>query len=500
MSIKSASQDHQQSQVAGWTLAQNFPKKYLWIFLYLAITSVFIYKSFSKWNYDDAYITYRYAVNLANGEGFVYNPGERVLSTTTPLFTILLAASSFLWDDIPHSANVLGILGISLGALFLWDMCQRKNLALAGYACLVLYPTFPLLVTTIGLETPLYIAFCLGAIAIYERKRYSVSAIFCALACLTRPDGILVPIILAVHYILTQRSLPPLKPVLTFSSFVLPWLLFTFIYFGTPVPAALITKQNQGAMIVSERFGTGLSTVLRPYTRRLLYISECILSLVGLGAVLFKHKRIWSILFFWTFFYYLTYTIIGVSRYPWYYAPLVPAFVVAIGLGLNVLSQFKPENLTGTLQYLPGVLSIFVLASLGIGQVFHVWQIKDSPDQRREIYHAVGEWLAENTQGHDLVGTLEVGIIGYHSQRPMLDFAGLLQPEIGSRLGPDTSYADAALWATENYHPQYLVLQDRLYPLLEEGYAAEYCQLVKQFPGEDYGYPGRLSIFKCSFP
>jgi Gpi18-like mannosyltransferase len=133
---------------------------------------------------------------------------------------------------------VLGVLGISLGAVFLWDMCQQKKLVIAGYACLVLYPTFPLLVTTIGLETPLYIAFCLGAIAIYERKNYSIAAVFSALAYLTRPDGILVPIILAAHYILTQRSFPPIKPVLIFSSFVLPWLFFTFLYFGTPVPVA----------------------------------------------------------------------------------------------------------------------------------------------------------------------------------------------------------------------------------------------------------------------
>jgi len=34
---------------------------------------------------DDAYITFRYAQNLAAGLGFVYNAGERVLGTTTPL-------------------------------------------------------------------------------------------------------------------------------------------------------------------------------------------------------------------------------------------------------------------------------------------------------------------------------------------------------------------------------------------------------------------------------
>ncbi|MCB0187901.1 MAG: hypothetical protein KDE31_26715, partial [Caldilineaceae bacterium] len=40
---------------------------------------------------DDAFITYRYAENLATGQGFVYNAGERLLGTSTPLYTLLLA-------------------------------------------------------------------------------------------------------------------------------------------------------------------------------------------------------------------------------------------------------------------------------------------------------------------------------------------------------------------------------------------------------------------------
>src|SRR5215212_12234441 len=33
---------------------------------------------------DDIYITYRYAQNLAAGEGFAFNPGERVFGVTDP--------------------------------------------------------------------------------------------------------------------------------------------------------------------------------------------------------------------------------------------------------------------------------------------------------------------------------------------------------------------------------------------------------------------------------
>jgi hypothetical protein len=38
---------------------------------------------------DDAFITFRYARNIVHGVGFIYNAGERVLGTTTPLYTDL---------------------------------------------------------------------------------------------------------------------------------------------------------------------------------------------------------------------------------------------------------------------------------------------------------------------------------------------------------------------------------------------------------------------------
>src|SRR5262245_35309826 len=37
---------------------------------------------------EDAYITFRYARNLALGNGLVYNPGEKVFGFTSPLWTL----------------------------------------------------------------------------------------------------------------------------------------------------------------------------------------------------------------------------------------------------------------------------------------------------------------------------------------------------------------------------------------------------------------------------
>ena len=53
-------------------------------------------------SYDDAFITYRYAYNLATGQGFVYNPGEWFMGTTAPFYGML--RWSGFWPGCSSSA------------------------------------------------------------------------------------------------------------------------------------------------------------------------------------------------------------------------------------------------------------------------------------------------------------------------------------------------------------------------------------------------------------
>ena len=66
---------------------------------------------------DDAYITFRYARNLLAGNGFVFNPGERVLGTTTPLFTLILAAAA-----LPFGGSAAPFPGIAFAIATLFDL------------------------------------------------------------------------------------------------------------------------------------------------------------------------------------------------------------------------------------------------------------------------------------------------------------------------------------------------------------------------------------------
>src|SRR6059036_1127551 len=80
----------------------------LWPGLYVAVVAGLLTAAFGHWGYDDPFITYRYADNLRHGLGLVYNPGERVLSTTTPLFAVLLAGLGVVSPDLPRLANLVG--------------------------------------------------------------------------------------------------------------------------------------------------------------------------------------------------------------------------------------------------------------------------------------------------------------------------------------------------------------------------------------------------------
>ena len=78
---------------------------------------------------DDAYLSFRYADNLVNGHGLVFNPGERVEGITNLLWTVLfvpvLAAGL---DPAPVSAS-MGMVASVLLMIATWRLSGGHWLA-----------------------------------------------------------------------------------------------------------------------------------------------------------------------------------------------------------------------------------------------------------------------------------------------------------------------------------------------------------------------------------
>jgi len=158
----------------------------------------FYYRTFAV---DDAFITFRYAENLARGLGVVFNAGERVEGYTNFLWMVILAGLHRVGADTLTSAKVLGVVcGLALVPLTasLTIACMGRRTASAPVAAILLASTPAVAVWSVaGLETTLFAVLVTLAVLAFLRegddaRRFPLSAPLLVLAAMTRPDGVVV--------------------------------------------------------------------------------------------------------------------------------------------------------------------------------------------------------------------------------------------------------------------------------------------------------------------
>jgi hypothetical protein len=459
--------------------------------------------------YDDPYITYRYARNILTGGGFVYNPGERVLSTTAPLYTVLLAAGGLFWPDIPHLSNILSALSL-LGAgafiyLLLWERRDGKWTGVLAGALLILSP---LLLMTFGFEMAFFTMLVCGAFYFWDKGTSHLTrkgrgplfaAALLALALLTRGDGFLPALVLFGWWAWREKRLPWREAAL-YLLIVLPFFAWLTVLFGLPLPATLSAKKLQMQMGLTgfypgSTFLSGLAILAGVFLRQsLLYL--LFIPALGLGLLSLKDERwVWPF-WGWAGLHLLGYALLGVAPYHWYYAALAPALALTAALGAARLGQWRYGRVPALLL----ALGLFVaevtsaraiyLATMGAP----IQTEKGLPEAKAFVYRQVGQWLREKTGPEETVGMMEVGIIGYYSQRRVVDFLGLIQPEIARALSYRNLY-----WAIPHYLPDYIVLtrQNPLYSyyLGEDQWFKKAYIPVKIFADQRF-YAGPVTVYK----
>ena len=145
---------------------------------------------------DDAYITFRYARNLADGLGLVYNPGEWVLGTTTPLWAVLLAGFYRLGAvDLPWTAALLSALFDAITAGLLVLAARRLGWSpLAAWLAGAAWALNPLSVAYAsgGMETSLFVLVVIGALSLAAAGKAQRAALLAACGVAVRPEAALV--------------------------------------------------------------------------------------------------------------------------------------------------------------------------------------------------------------------------------------------------------------------------------------------------------------------
>ncbi len=464
---------------------------------------------------DDAYITFRYAQNLISGAGLVYNPGEHVLGTTTPLYTILLSLVSIPFGGqsapFPTLAFVLNALFGAASCWLLVRLGSRLGYSTAGMIAAGVWAVAPMSVTFAigGMETSLFVLFILATFYFYYTQRPTAGALLAALCLLTRPDGLLFIGPLAVERIRQiwlskhERTIPDLGWAEAFA-FVLPvasWGVFAAFYFGNPLPNSIGAKIAAYHLPPNAALIRLLQHYATPFLGQLTFGNTWIpIGLVlfpflfGLGALTVLRRRVdlWPILASpWV--YLIVFSAFNPLIFRWYLAPPLPFYFFGIALGMSRLGIDLRTH------YVPLGMGLAATALTLHGWVLHPSHGPDRPApdmayiELELLYRQAADELKPQILPGQTVAAGDIGTLGYYTGARMLDTIGLVSPRASSYYPLDDSYyvINYAIppKLISDLKPDYVVLLEvygRLGLLKDESFVRAY-QLEETLPTDIYG-------------
>jgi arabinofuranosyltransferase len=433
---------------------------------------------------DDAFITLRYARNLAHGDGAVYNPGERVEGYTSFVWMLLAAASSALGLPAVLSMQVVGALSgafLLVAAMRLWQQLQPEQPAFGAIALLALVVSAPLGAWTMGgLETPLFAALVTWSIVLgadlardpTPRRALALGAAL-GVATLTRPEGLLVavalgvPLMVVLGRVRNDETAPALRGRASSGRVALAvtigltllivgaHLWWRMSYYGYPLPNTFYVKSSGDTSLLRARGAAYVAFAARelgvPFVALLAF---GLLAPVQRDAALETPRRViaWTArLLFPTYIAYVV-TVGGdfLDLYR-FFVPLLPVgLLLATSAVLPRLAARMPRNAVLA-------IGIALLATHAVHQkalAERALQVKEPERAKRGIeplgwtrlyarrWAAIGRWIAAHAERDDWMAVGAAGAMPYFAGIANLDTFGLCDawvahegPIVGNRPG-----------------------------------------------------------------
>jgi len=437
------------------------------IVLALGVTVAFIVHA-RAWEFlcDDAFISFRYARNLAEYGAPVFNvnvdPPEKVEGYTNFGWVVVLAGLLRLGWEPPDAAAVLTGLGALAGlvaAVLVARVLRRRWAAeddpsvravdLIPAVLLVSVPEF-MVWSHGGLETSWAAALVMGAIAAWSSDRYRLAAGLSVGAALLRPDGLLAIAVFGVVWLVVVgapvvwrerggawRQVPWKRVVQAAVIFVVPLavhLLWRRSYYGEWLPNTWAIKAHGG--LLRDSYGVAyveawldalplvyvapLALLLRP--RHLLLVLPITVVVgygYGVGGDFMAYSR----------FYVVATGLLG-ALVGWLLADAARALgrvasprvaagvsvglgvVLAAGLGMRTHERWSADMAKPT------------------GWLDGKWEGVATMDRFARVGRAVGEWMHGNLPPDTLISVGAAGAVPYAAQLPTVDAFGLVDPKI----------------------------------------------------------------------
>jgi len=408
------------------------------------VAAVVLFFLFRELRHDDAFITFRYARNLIEGRGLVFNPGERILGTTSPLFTLVCAALYALFGAaLPSAAVGWNALALAAQAFLLYLLVRRElpltALALAAFTLAGAFSPFVYL----GLETHTFAALVLAAVWAAQRDRPATAGLLAGLAFLTRHDAALLVPILLLRYRRKAENRRGFRFLLAAAAPVVPWLVFATVYYGWPLPRTLNAKQGVSTSLHYVQHYAELFFVLpglppSPW----VHAVAGLLAVAGAVLVLRRLSTLRPLLGF-ALSLFVLYALIGppvAQHWHMYPATLASRLLVLLG-ALGWLEDGLKVAAAGSERWRRLALAALAVAGLVPAVAGTVQTSRHVADTyhlgvRHSRYELAAQWMLHHAGRGRSLFAFEVGTLGYLTDYRMVDPYGLVTEEQGSPEDP----------------------------------------------------------------
>lgn len=500
---------------------------------------------------DDSYITYRYSRNILAGNGFVFNSGEHVLGTTTPLYTLLLVLLAIPFGgmnaNFPLLSYFLNALIDGATCLLLYQFGKKMHSSLLGTATALAFALAPYSVTFSigGLETSLYVFLLVAVGYTYISEYFEWSAFLAALALLTRPDALILILPLMIDYLMqTYQRLrgdhgfwhkEEIKKRLKRVAFLfaipcLIWYSFAYLYFGSLFPNSITAKaivyrlpENSALVRLIQHYATPFSEdkIFGKWGIAAgLFLYPSLAWFGGLQLIRKTQRSLVLVLFPWLHF--LIFAIANPLIFRWYLTPPLPFYFLSILTGTltfweQLLRGFSRLNARLT-SWTPSA-QIFFTIFIPTLFTFPAWHLHPDHGQDRlapemayiqlELHY---EKAADFLKAHSsiplpqiTIAAGDVGVLGYRTNARILDTVGLNSPQTLAYypLAPEKyviNYAIPTQLILDKL-PEYVIILEvygRNTLLVSKEFLSNY-QLIYHIDTDIYGSKGLLIFEKVNF-
>lgn len=467
---------------------------------------------------DDSWIHLQFARQLAAGQGLTYNGDHWLPGSTAPLWTALLSLGFLLPLGTLVWPKLLGLAAF-LGSLLATDRLAAElylGRSLRLVATLSVASCQWLLWSSLsGMEICLFLCVSTWGLVWHVRERRrperapAVSLFLLAVACLLRPEGMLLLLLACCDRAFQwRRQDGPAGPLtlrwaadggnlvhgLSLAAILLlPNMAFNFLSSGSPFATTLAVKGGGGGVVPD---GAHLRKVLT-----ILFTSQPMLLLfVGAGCLVLV-KRLGSdrdsglLPALWLLALPIANAVLSPSalgNFGRYYFPLLPLVAILGALGLRPLWSLGHSlsiNLRGNSLRLPlrAILILLFVTPQIWSALSGVPRYLQTLSNVEDSDVAAAHWLAPRLPEEAVLAVQDIGALKFLLPNRVIDLAGIVTPEVQPILaagrGQGENYWEKRLYDyLAGQRPDYLVVFPKTYPMLTGGIAG--FEEVKRFEVE----------------